>query len=568
MRVLLRSTALAITLAAFAAISSSTSLAQESKKEPTGSVSGRVTLGDKPVPRAVVMLTTPERGPQRTPPARATTDEDGRYRLTGVPAGSYTIAPSTPAFVVPAETSYAQPGKSITLSEGEEVDGIDFSLIRGGVITGRVTDADGRPLVEQYVNIIRVDERGQKLPSSYFNPFRFGTDDRGVYRLYGLAPGRYKVSVGDSPDSGMVRIGFGGGVYTRTFHPDVLEESKAAVIEASAGSEATNIDIKLARASNTYVATGRVLDADSGKPLSNLQYGHGSLNQEQTSIGSYGWTNNRTNDKGEFRIEGLGRGRYAAFVVAMEQVDFYSEPAVFAVNDSDLTGLEIKVRRGSSISGLAVLEGSEDEDVLAKMSQLELIALRQTEDLSAPSMASARIGPDGSFRITGLRPGKARISFGYNPSSPKGFSLLRVEREGLDLRDGIEIGPGETVSGVRVVLGYGTGVVRGQVKVEGGEVTPDLRFRVLARRVASEGPATASTTVDARGRFSLQNLMPGDYEIVVNAMFVTPSPPGAPPPGRVPPRALAKQNVSVTNGVEMEVTLVVNLGAKNKDGEK
>ena len=265
MRVLLRSTAIAITLAAFVAISSSTSLAQESKKEPTGSVSGRVTLGDKAVPRAVVMLTTSERGFQRTPPARATTDEDGRYRLTGVPAGSYTIAPFTPAFVVPAETSYAQPGKTITLSEGEEVDGIDFSLTRGSVITGRVTDADGRILIEQRVNIIRVDERGQRLPSSYFNRFGFGTDDRGVYRLYGLAPGRYKVSVGDSPDSGTVRIGFGGGVYTRTFHPDVLEESKAAVIEASAGSEATNVDIKLARASNTYAATGRVLDADSGK---------------------------------------------------------------------------------------------------------------------------------------------------------------------------------------------------------------------------------------------------------------------------------------------------------------
>src|SRR5712692_7389279 len=567
MRVLLPSAALAVTLATFVAISSSTSLAQESKKEPAGSVSGRVTFGDKPAPRAVVMLTTSERGPQRTPPVKASTDEDGRYRLTGVPAGSYTIAPFTPAFVLTAETSYAQPGKSITLSEGEEVDGIDFSLTRGGVITGRVTDADGRPLIEQYVNIIRVDERGQRLPSSYFNPFRFGTDDRGVYRLYGLAPGRYKVSVGDSPDGGMVRIGFGGGVYTRTFHPDVADESKAAVIEARAGSEATNVDIKLGRASNTYVATGRVLDVDSGKPLSNLQYGHGSLNREQTSIGAYGWTNNRTNDKGEFRIEGLGPGRYAAFVVATEQVDFYSEPAVFEVNDSDVTGLEIKVRRGSSISGLAVLEGSEDGDVLAKMSQLELTAFSQTEDLSAPSMTSAHINPDGSFRITGLRPGKARISFRYNPSSPKGFSLLRVEREGVDQRDGIETGPGETVSGVRVVLGYGTGVVRGQVKFEGGQLTPDLHFRGFARRLGSEGPttastATASTTVDSRGRFSLQGLMPGDYEIVLNRMYFTPSP-GAPPPGRVPPTTAAKQNVNVTNGTEIEVTLVVNLGARN-----
>src|SRR5688500_453377 len=120
------------------------SMAQDSRKEPAGSITGRVTLAGKPAARVTVMLTRSDGGPQQLPVTRVTTDEDGRFKLNGLPAGSYTILPSTPALVVAAETSSAQPGKSVTLGDGEEVEGIDFALVKGGVITGRITDAEGR----------------------------------------------------------------------------------------------------------------------------------------------------------------------------------------------------------------------------------------------------------------------------------------------------------------------------------------------------------------------------------------------------------------------------------------
>ncbi|MEK6320174.1 MAG: carboxypeptidase-like regulatory domain-containing protein [Acidobacteriota bacterium] len=569
MRTLSRSVAFASMLVLYSTISIPSSIAQDSKKEPAGSITGRVTLGGKPAPRVTVMLAPANRALQQPPPARATTDEEGHFKLKALPAGSYTVLPHTPALVVAAETSMAQPGKTVTLGDGEEVEGIDFSLVKGGVITGRVTNAEGRPIVEQHVNLIRVDERGQRVSTPYFNQFMFSTDDRGVYRLYGLSPGRYKVSVGDAPDSGMVRIGFGGGAYPRTFHPDVTDESNATAVEVSGGGEATHIDIKLGRASKSYVATGRIIDSDTGKPLANFQYGYGPITPEQRMTGGFGWTGNRTNNIGEFRIEGVSPGRYAAFAVATEQVDFYSEPAVFEISDSDASAIEIKVRRGSSISGVAVIEGSEDADVLARISKLELRSYVQTEDLAAPAMPAIRMNPDGTFRITGLRPGKVRISlntFGYEAA--KGFSLMRVEREGAAQRDGIDVVAGENVSGVRVVIGYGTCVVRGQVRVQGGELTPDTRLRIMARRLESDS-MPASTVADARGRFTIEGLLPGEYEITLNPMFVTPSSPGAPPPpSRLPNRKPVKQNVTVANGVETEVTLVLDLAAKDKDGEK
>jgi hypothetical protein len=395
----------------------------------------------------------------------------------------------------------------------------------------------------------------------------FATDDRGVYRVYGLSAGKYKVSVGDAADSGMVRIGFGGGVYARTFHPDVAEESRAAVIELTAGGEATDVDIKLGRASKSYTATGRIVDADTGKPLANLQYGHGAVFGQQTNIGSFGYTTNRSNNNGEFRIEGLTPGRFAAFVVATEQVDFYSEPAVFEIRDADVSGLEIKVRPGSSISGIAMIEGLNDADPGAKL-KLELRAFVRSVDLTPPSLSTIPINPDGTFRITGLRPGKVLLSLGGMPP-PKGFRLLRVERDGATLREGVEVGAGETVSGVRVVIGYGTGVLRGEIRIEGGQLTPNMRLRVVARRLDADGPMTASAAMDARGRFSVEGLLPGEYEVAVSLMIVTPPSPGIPPPpSQIPPRTLAKQNVTVSNGAETQVTLTVDLSAKDKDGEK
>lgn len=542
------------------------SIAQDSKKEATGSISGRVKVGGTPAARVTVVLRVSDRG-QSQQVAKTTTDEDGRFTIKAVPAGSYMISPHTPALVAGTDNSPG-PSHTVSLSEGEDVDGIDFSLIKGGVITGRVTDADGRPLIEQRVQLIPIDERGQRMPTPFFNPGMFTTDDRGVYRLFGLMPGRYKVSVGDAPD-GTVRIGFGGGSYPRTFHPDVSDEGRATIVELSSGSEAAGIDIKLGRASKTYVATGRIVDADTGKPIANVQYGHGALNKDQRMTSGFGWTGNRSTASGDFRIDGLTPGRYAAFVVATEQVDFYSEAAVFEVTDSDVSSIEIKTRRGSTISGHVVVEGSDDPDVLARLSKLQLRAAVMTEELTTPSMAAIAISVDGGFLITGLRPGKARILFNaLGSEAGRGFTLIRVEREGINQRDGIEVTAGENVSGVRVVLGYGVCIIRGLVKVEGGELPPNTRLSVLVRKLDSE--MRKSAILDARGRFSIDSLMPGEYELTVNSMRMLPSPPGLPPPPilQTPNRPLAKQNVAVTNGVETNVTLVVDLSAKEKDNEK
>ena len=562
MHTALRATVASIALFLFAVYAAAQSGARDAKseKEPTATIAGRVTLKGKAAAGVTVALLPAEPGALRGLSVKTTADEDGRYRFTAVAAGRYTVAPLAPALVVPQEVNTFYPGKVVTVSEGEEVDGVDFSLTRGGVITGRVTDDKGRPAVEQYIHLLQVDERGQKvgLQGQRFNPFGFYTDDRGVYRVYGLSEGRYIVSVGEARDEGSVRIGFAGGFYEQTFHPNATDQSRASIVEVKEGMETTGIDIVLVPASKSYTATGRIVEADTGKPVANVQFGHGGL-MKDNRMGATGWSDNRTNAAGEFRIEGLTPGRYAAFMVTEAESDTYSEPAQFEIIDEDVKGVEIKVRRGSSISGVVIVEGTQDADVLARLGSLQLFATAtRSEGLVAPRMMMNRIAPDGSFRIVGLKPGKVTLRVTGMPNERKGFSVLRLEHEGRDMRDGIDVGAGEHVTNVRLVMAYGTSVIRGLVKVEGGEAPENMLMRVHALRPGDQTFAGMPVMVDGRRRFALEGLSAGEYDVELILFSADRND----PPLKIAP---VKQRVTVPASGTVDITFTVNLAARDKD---
>jgi hypothetical protein len=221
------------------------------------------------------------------------------------------------------------------------------------------------------------------------------------------------------------------------------------------------------------------------------------------------------------------------------------------------------VRRGSSISGVAVIEGTTDTQVLEQIPKLQLHARMRSEGLTVPIYAPIQIASDGSFRITGLHSGKVYIALiGYGAMNH--FSLLRVERDGVPQPDGIDIGAGESVTGIRLVIAYGTGVIRGQVTVQGGELPANTQFMIFARRTSSESQTfqTRNNMTDARGRFVLEGVPPGEYEI--RAMPILRSPGQQRPGSNI---REVRQTVTVTNDSEAEVTLVFDLSPKPKSNQ-
>ncbi|HEV7844556.1 MAG TPA: carboxypeptidase-like regulatory domain-containing protein, partial [Pyrinomonadaceae bacterium] len=270
-------------------LSAATTPAQNPQKQATGIITGRVTLGEKAAANISVALMPSERTMERAAIAKATTDYEGRYRLSNIPAGRYSVVAIAPAFVGPTDGMYGEPGKTVTISEGETVEKIDFALTRGGVITGRVTDSEGAPVIGERVQLNQQQGQSRWNNFSSFNPFMFETDDRGIYRIYGIPAGRYTVSIGDAGEGGAIRFGFGGrGYYKRTFHPNVTEEAKATVIELAEGGEAASVDITVGGKSKSFVATGRVVD-ENGKPVAGVRIGNSALMKDGNRMGGFGF---------------------------------------------------------------------------------------------------------------------------------------------------------------------------------------------------------------------------------------------------------------------------------------
>jgi hypothetical protein len=394
----------------------------------------------------------------------------------------------------------------------------------------------------------------------------YQTDDRGIYRMYGVPAGRYKVSVGDDPGTNASLRA--SGYYQRTYYPDATDAAKAAIVDLSEGSETKNIDISLGRRAQTYAVSGRIVDADSGKPLPGVSFALGVIqkNQSQNYIAGTSSFGTPTNSLGEFRLDGVGPGHYAVFVI--ERYDFsanattgpmvFSDPVTFEVVDGDVTNLEIKAQQGLNLSGVVIVDGISDRKALATLSSLKIGASVNPPQGSMRLMPEARssaIAADGSFSMTGMRPGK--VSFylmGPNGSDTKGFSIARTERGGVAQNRGVDIQPGEIVSNIRIVLAYGTGVIRGQVKVEGGPLPNDAMLFVGLIR---DGLATRSgAQADARGQFVIENLAAGTYEVTLQLVSFG---------GRMPgPPQQQRQTVTVTDGAETPVLFTLNLSPKDK----
>jgi Carboxypeptidase regulatory-like domain len=314
-------------------------------KAGTATISGRVTLNGEPVANVVVALQNPP-GPSSSPGGRVKTDGAGQFRFTGVASGRYVLGALAPGFVSPSDQPYGPQGKLITVSEGENMDGVNIELKRGAAIAGRVTDTRGRAIPEENVILMRPDEKGRpQTLYNLMNPHFYSTDDRGYYRLFGLPAGRYLVSVGQKPQefsNPMGRRVF----YAQTFHPDATEESKAEVIELSEGGEATGVDITVAEAKRAYLVSGRIVDAETGKPVSMLEIGYARMMVDSRSA-SGAPTASRSDANGGFQIS-LPPGKYLLYG-GWSYGDYFTDQTPIELEDKDVSGVELKARRGGRI---------------------------------------------------------------------------------------------------------------------------------------------------------------------------------------------------------------------------
>lgn len=504
-------------------------------KAQTGAITGRVVTEDgEGLPNVMISLAAVSREsrlPQTISSRNQTSsDEDGNFKFTGLAEGSFVInvgiARSYIRKPLPVNETqvpvYYRPGDNVTIT-----------MVKGGVITGRVTNIAGEPLIGAQVSVEMVrDASGRPVRTSGGGRSRH-TDDRGVYRHYGLTPGSYIVFTRTNA-AGSFPTPYDGEV--PTYHPSSTRDTTAEVTVTS-GSEANGIDIRH-RGDRGRVISGVVSAATVAEPAPLVSVTLYDARAETMTGSEYIPPGGARG----FAFQGLTDGEYVLTArTSNQENNLASAPRRISLSGRDATGLDLKLFPLGSISGSIVVESLPDACGEKGKIRLEEFFTNATRDdlrkddlafLPGRAISSRRANEKGEFTIDYLDPGHYRIGtrltgenlYVKTITSPANAPTRRGAAPALNnvSRNGLALKQGEKLSGVTVSVTEGAASLRGKV------VPEKEGLRLPARMIVHLAPAEPASADDVlryaeavagrNGAFEFKNIAPGKYRLLAHAM--------------------------------------------------
>ena len=469
----------------------------------------------------------------------------GRFEARGLPEGGYRIFVSPPflqathvSMIVNNDRAAAVAGDvtpSVVLKPGEIRDDLVIRLDRAIAVDGRVVDEAGMPMAN-----LRIEaERPGGGPS--LRPGReIRSDDRGMFRVFGLPPGPYQICavpplrppLGDPPTGELPRKR-----YTKT----CSDTAGASVV------------IQMQR-SGTYTISGHV-SSESGSTDMTVSIStreSGSVNDFAPRVIVSG---------GQFLTPALPPGEYNVSVFARFERTGANESAsteaggtVVRLVDSDLTGIDLLATRGATVRGRVV-----SETPLPRGVALEIAALDPIESSNLRSIALPRPTPvqaDRTFEVTGLRDPVLWDVRGL----PEGWAVAAVRYRGADVTDAATRLSATTDPALFEIL-VAPNAARLFIRPTGGVPAVPLRAFVFSaagnRQIGP--PLIQKTEVD--GTLVMPAVRPGEYLVaVVRAQDLRAL---ARTPGQVTALKRAAQRVVLAAGekrtIEVRVTPLTEL---------
>jgi protocatechuate 3,4-dioxygenase beta subunit len=480
---------------------------QEAEKKEPGRIEGTVVLATSggPVRKAQVNIFSQER---RTP-LMAATNEEGKFVFERVPAGDYRINVNHSRFVGIDESGRSrETSRRISVAEGQLVKGLVFKMMPGAVVTGRVLDEYGEPQPRANVNVQRyVFRQGKKQ----LMPMSSGqSDDRGEYRLFGVPPGRYYLSV-HYEDHQWARsvqpAGAQESSYPPVYYPGVLETEMAMVLDLRAGEERQGIDFRLVRDRAVRIK-GRVMEG--GKPARETV-----VMLVQKGLIDFGGMKNQPVDSntGEFEFSGVRPGTYT--LVARKMGAGPEEALVgrteASVGPSNVEGLVIALSTGTNVPGQVVIEGDNAAPIPFE-EKTTRVFLEPSDRVGffggySPGLVKA----DGSFELRRVTGGTYRARLmpvpdgGYLAGAM--FGDQDVTGQEFEILPGMQ-GP------LKIRIRMAAATITGMAKDDKGKPAPNIQV-VVAPEPSKRGQEDLFRleSTDQYGRFTAKGLPPGDYSL-------------------------------------------------------
>lgn len=486
-----------------------------------GTISGRVVSeSGRPLPNARVVLT---HGTLMQPGnLETTTDREGRFEVSGLQPVDYQVSVYLQGYVpLLRDLDDTQPdvyraGDSVTLV-----------LTKGGVITGTVTNQSGEPMVGMNVRAGMVNAPN-RFPYSYYGIGQADlTDDRGIYRIYGLPEGTYVVWAGGRNEGYSWNVDPYEGEIP-TYAPSSTRDA-AQEIMVRAGAEADGIDIQY-RGGSGHAVSGKARGPEGGPPLQFAIFLVSASGPQWRMRSSQG-----ANDRG-FMLEGVDDGDYS--ITAASELGkgdlMFSAPQQVKVRGADVTGIELIVQPLGSVTGRLVLEETKNTECNDKQLPVlkETLVSAQIDKthpgfMLPPPMAN----PDerGNVSLKNLLPGRYYFTAQHFAKDWYLKSLVFAPPETANTKAGkpldaartwTSLKPGDRLNGLTITLAQGAASVRGHLALSEGETPAEKLYVYLVPAVkeAEDDPLRFYVApVTAAGKVSLNNLAPGRYLVFAQA---------------------------------------------------
>lgn len=479
--------------------------AARAQSQGTGAISGTVVDGESGdgVRKAIVTLTL-----EGTPRQWATerTGGDGYFTFQGLPAGTYTLdaTKGNEGRAVYGANSVHERRRSLTLAGGEKRTGIALRFLRGATISGRVFDADGDPVANANVMLLR---RGRNMGAPTLANYRgVPTDDQGQYVLSNLDPGVYYLRA--SPQLFGRPPGGAQPILMDQYYGGTRDSKEASPIRVSGGDHLENLDFHLAPELPVHIR-GQVLGVpDDTQPQAQQEagevapFGRFGPGVQVTVSPAYGenptWFTGTVAQGPEHRFEvaDVPAGAYrfeASFQSGGKNYGVSQivnvEPGAFDVTLTLAPAIEIQ--------GTLRVEGS----TLKGAGEAPTVLL---ENPGRRGALQAVVAADGRFKLGPVIPGEWNLDVtGIEPGYLKSARLgdRDVRFKAFELAANSE-------APLNIVVSLRTAQVEGEV--DAGHAG------ILIARADQLHTFTRfyyATEADAKGKFHAQGIAPGKYRI-------------------------------------------------------
>jgi hypothetical protein len=488
---------------------------QTTKPEDLCSIEGQVTnaVTGEIIRKANIILTSTDVVPSNSPPTGYSTASDsaGHFAMKDIEPGQYRLMSMRNGYVTLAygARSAGRAGTVLSLIRQQHLDDITLKMTPHAVVIGRILDDEGEPVSNARVMLQSYRYiQGRKQLSNTGGAA--STNDLGEYRIFGVAPGKYYLSVTPNPMAPMYAVDRSANAppeedYVATYYPSTIDPTAATQLEVVVGAQLRGIDMTLPKVRTVHVR-GHITYGLSGQR--NIQV---LLTPRAPGAMMGVVRSNAVNATGNFDIRNVTPGAYNLIAMANEGGISQQARMPIDVGVTNVEGLNVVIGPGIRVKGHVRAEGG---STAADLSTVRLsLQPRDPGSLIFGMMPQGKQSEEGVFEISNIAPDRYNFLIS---GLAKGSYVKSIHADQVDvLASGLDLTSGAPPAMVEVVISPKAATVTGMVQNPNtGNPTPGATVVLIPQEKERRDQQSyyKIVTSDQNGAFSLVGVAPGEYK--------------------------------------------------------